>query len=575
MNKTLTRLLIFSLIAFVWAAAPSPSFAQKKKSKKPQTFEDEFDSGDGGDELEKELQELESEEFKDLDPDAANPPPKEAPPAQEEPATPQIVEEPALPSETEATPAPKVVKAPPKKLPVKKAAKKPAPTPEPELVPEPEALPEEPVAQPESIPEPVAQPEPEPVPEPVAQPEPEPIPEPVVRSEPAVDDIPDEEYEARLTRIYQQFYASKIPDSEWAGIVGDRAQETYTVQRGDTLWGISVTFFGNGFFWPKLWQLNNESITNPHTIEVGDRIVFSMGTVGQEPDVKVAAREDDREIIVKETEATAEPQKVVIKGQRRTTPVMDSIPPSLPETPLESSKYDRSGFAVTAVNSPMIPDPFPILGILTDEPPAVDGKLVDVETGGSTAGMFQKVFVRLRKGGIGDIFSAFIVRKSLGGGFIYSSGVPIEYQGEIEITENLGDNLFKGIVITNYDQIDIGAKLSSGPVPEGDNEDSGRFNPVVTRVLGGPLDDQRTLFGLNSIIYLEGGASKGVQVGDLLNVLRNDSIRTSTGMNVKSTSSIGKIKILNTGKKFSTGVVVVSHEDIRPGDRTGPPAKEN
>ncbi|MEQ1879130.1 MAG: hypothetical protein ABL958_21005, partial [Bdellovibrionia bacterium] len=166
-------------------------------------------------------------------------------------------------------------------------------------------------------------------------------------------------------------------------------------------------------------------------------------------------------------------------------------------------------------------------------------------------------------------FFCSATRWALGGGFIYSTGVPIEFQGEVEVTESLGDNLYKGIVITNFDMIETGAKLASGPVPEGDNSGTGRVNYVTTRVLGGPLDDQRTLFGLNSIIYLEGGSLKGVQVGDLLNVLRNDSLRTATAMVVRSTATIGKIKILNVSKKFSTGVVVVSHEDIRPGDRTG------
>ncbi|MEQ1878022.1 MAG: LysM peptidoglycan-binding domain-containing protein, partial [Bdellovibrionia bacterium] len=395
-TKQLTRLLILFLLAFIWASSPAISHAQsKKKPKKQQSVDDDFDLD--GDDLEKELEQLETEEIKELDAEA--PAPAETPAVQEEQPA-QAGDDEFL--EEEEAPAPAPVAKPPSGKPVakQKAAPEPPPPEEQpdEMIPEPSQELEEEVAKPEPIPEPA--------------------PEPVVRAEIApvyVEDVPDEEYEARLRRIYQQFYAAAIPDEEWTGIIGDRAQEIYEVQKGDTLWGISVTFFGNGFFWPKLWQLNNSSITNPHTIEVGDKIVFSMGTLGQEPAVKVA-REEDQEIIVKETETSPEPQKVIVKGRTRFNPVLEALPPSLPETSIESSKYDASGFAITAVKSPQIPDPFPILGILTDEPPAVDGQIIDVETGGNTAGMFQKVFVRLRKGGVGDIFSAFVVRKALGGG---------------------------------------------------------------------------------------------------------------------------------------------------------------
>ncbi|HEX4923647.1 MAG TPA: LysM domain-containing protein [Bdellovibrionales bacterium] len=549
MHRHLWAVFIIGLVAASLSFAPSPTHAQSKK-KRP-TAEDDIDSLDGGDALEEELLELEKEEFKDLDPDAQAPAPvpNDQPPA-EEPA--QIVEEPA----PVPTPAPVVKKAKPKPV-----AKKPQPTPAPPPPePEPEPVPE-PVVDEEPLPEP--EPAPAPPPEPAARPQPE----PVVRAEPE-DDTPDEQFESRLTRIYQQFYGNPISDEEWFGIIGDRGAETYEVQRGDTLWGISVTFFGNGFFWPKLWQLNNAGITNPHEINVGDKIVFSMGGLGAEPAVRIA-REQDMEMIVKETESMPEPTKVSVPGRRRFTPVIEALPPSLPETRLEASLYDRSGFAITAVRSPKIPDPFPILGVLTEDPPPVDGQIQDVETGGTTAGIYQHVFVRLKKGGVGDIFSAFIVRQKLGGGFIFTSGVPIEYQGEIEITESLGGNLFKGLVITNYDQIDVGAKLTSGPVPEGEFTKRGRPNPAETKILGGPLDDRRTIFGLNSIVYLEGGANKGVAAGDILTVLKNDSLRIDTGLDVKPTAKIGTIKVLTASKKFSTGVVVESYEDIRPGDRTG------
>jgi hypothetical protein len=45
----------------------------------------------------------------------------------------------------------------------------------------------------------------------------------------------------------------------------------YTIQKGDTLWDLSDNFFDTPWFWPELWQ-ENDQIPNPHWIYPGERI---------------------------------------------------------------------------------------------------------------------------------------------------------------------------------------------------------------------------------------------------------------------------------------------------------------
>jgi hypothetical protein len=45
----------------------------------------------------------------------------------------------------------------------------------------------------------------------------------------------------------------------------------YTIQKGDTLWDLSDGFFDTPWFWPELWQ-ENDQIPNPHWIYPGERI---------------------------------------------------------------------------------------------------------------------------------------------------------------------------------------------------------------------------------------------------------------------------------------------------------------
>ncbi|HEY6515550.1 MAG TPA: LysM peptidoglycan-binding domain-containing protein [Steroidobacteraceae bacterium] len=67
--------------------------------------------------------------------------------------------------------------------------------------------------------------------------------------------------------------------------INPNAPLTYTVKRGDTLWGIASMYLRDPWDWPEVWYIN-PNIRNPHLIYPGDKLALAYDSNGR-PQVRL------------------------------------------------------------------------------------------------------------------------------------------------------------------------------------------------------------------------------------------------------------------------------------------------
>ena len=99
-------------------------------------------------------------------------------------------------------------------------------------------------------------------------------------------DEPDYSLENQFNSLYKRFNARPTTDASWSA-VSEKVPNVYVVQRRDTLFSISKILFGDSQFWPKIWAINNQGITNPHIIAPGLNVNFYPGTSTEAPSISI------------------------------------------------------------------------------------------------------------------------------------------------------------------------------------------------------------------------------------------------------------------------------------------------
>ncbi|MCB9026597.1 MAG: LysM peptidoglycan-binding domain-containing protein [Bdellovibrionaceae bacterium] len=438
------------------------------------------------------------------------------------------------------------------------------------------------------------------------------------------NNLPDLQYEAKLYDIYIKYNSAPMSDEEWDYIAGAKMSEVYTIQKGDTLWHLSKTFFGDGNYWPKIWSVNSK-IKNPHLIEPLNVIRFVLGSENDPPMFTVTegksqkgqeenfpAEEQNLDVTIEDaqledlakevgklekelTEEFSEAQLeeefmsdeeiegiVIPPPEKIIRPVTQVFPPSLPQwKSLADSVLESSTIEVLDKKPDLKPHTVTLSYYIDENQPEGIGKIVGVEGGGTVAAQFQYVYVRAKKDSIKEGDKYLVVEKQ--GPIKTEKGVQEdaivwEVQGQIIVGQKLEAtkkyrskdfDVYRASVASSITAIRVDAEIVHSDYTLVTLDNKGRIPPVSGLIIGGEFNTKRNLLSKESIAFLNVGSHEGVQTGDILPIYSNHYLEQLDPYVITTKKPMGLIKIAKATEFYSTGFVIENNGSINVGDFVG------
>lgn len=330
----------------------------------------------------------------------------------------------------------------------------------------------------------------------------------------------------------QQVAQSGVPLSELA----PNAPDSYTVKRGDTLWGISGMFLIHPWRWPELWGMNQDQIHNPHLIFPGQ--VLLLDRTGGRARLRVGRP-------VGESNDTLRMSPRVRVDGGDTGPI-----PAIPAKDIE---------------------PFLSRPLIVDEKTlATAPRIVATQEGRLYTGKGDKVYAR----GLPDTdkgsWQVFRPAKPLLDPDTQKViGYEAQYLGEVQ-TQRSGDPATMAVVVSK-EEIGVGDRLVETGKPEFVNyvprAPQSDIEARVVSIYGGGVNSAAA----GMIVSLNRGSAQGVERGHVLRVYRFGKVmkdETAPGQSFRlPDEAVGYLFVFRVFDNVSYGWIASSSNTVEVGDR--------
>lgn len=385
--------------------------------------------------------------------------------------------------------------------------------------------------------------------------------------------------ESHLHRLYLKYNSQPTNAELWTNLVEQKQTYTYKVLKGDTLWEISKTLFGDGFFWSKVWSLNPK-ITNPHQISVGKIIEFRPGSGMNSPGLNIL---NEGEVVVGyeafngKLPPSATHPAMNLNGLslppplKKRMPALKNIPSSLPSWTFNTKKINSTEkVEFNSLKRKFYDSMLSLNYYITENTITNFGTISETEVGSDTASTNDFIFINSR-GAILTPGKKFTVIKKMGTikdpeyDFM---PIMVEIQGEVVIVSQKGEYV-KAKIINNISPVEVGSLIVEMPIPHFNMDNTGSIVNHGSTIIGGDFDLRRKVLGYQSVVFLNRGTKEGLRIGNRLYLNANHKTRNPLTAITGNYWRNGIVKIIYAEENYSTAVILENYDEIRPGDFTG------
>lgn len=384
--------------------------------------------------------------------------------------------------------------------------------------------------------------------------------EPIERS----PDAPNFRREQAFHGIYKKYNAQPTPLEAWEQASAARRSEAYRVQKGDTLWDLSSTLFGDANYWPKVWALNNDEVYNPHEIDTWMQIRFFPGDLNEPPTLAVA------EAAPKAAATANDADAGLIPPPKKSQPIVRKLPKSIPL--YRMGAVSRPPLDFEGVRPALQPAKARASLIYQVSESAVKGigEVKETELGVQSASEYQYVFVQVDD----DSDRVLLVVRDVG--TLKASeqkNAPtahlIEVQGEIELIEKVNDNVYRAIVRKNLSSVEVGSRLVKGRIETVATDDGTPTSGPLVQLIGAQFGTGRNLADFDGFVFMNGGSSAGLTEGMILPVHADRRLRNAKTSALYNDRHVANVRIVKVTDHFATGYVTKMWDDVAIGDSVG------
>lgn len=379
---------------------------------------------------------------------------------------------------------------------------------------------------------------------------------------------------------------------------GAPVPDSHTVKKGDTLWDLAKTYFGDPFTWPQIYKLNTSVVEDPHWIYPGEVLQLTGaagGVIPAEPAPPAGLAVVPPAVApTAEPPAAAAPVAVAGPPAPEVAPaVAEPAPEAMPAgqggavrpggpipgnpTALFGRTDDQSRMQDELVAfrersySPLRPGEFYAAGFMSEGKSLpygeVLGDVVPPQIGtlepATYARQFKRIGVKAPKGAtyqVGDSLLLAMRRPTDGayGDVIVPTGIArvieVNPSEAIALVLQQFERIVIGQVTLPLERFTPAGNARAVPVSDGISAE------VVTK------RSETVLAEPQSVVYLDKGRADGVAPGDVFELWSTPTERWDAATTVAQ--PIARVQIVRVGEHTSSGLLVnIISADITPGTR--------